>query len=232
MRQQRTSRPGRTIAVLGYCGALVSISQTVALPLLPILPDELHTSAGNISWVATAAVLSGAIANPVMGRLGDMHGKRRMMVVSLYMMLFGSIVAALSPNVLILVVGRTMQGFGIAVLPLGMSLAKAVLPPEKTSQGVALVSATLGIGGGIGLPLAGVLTGVFNWQSVFWVCAGLTLVALAATLIWLPDDATRSTLAATGHVAAAPPRRVMNSRRFIAPFDWRPRRMLDDVQRT
>ncbi len=192
MRPPRASSPRRTIAVLGYCGALVSISQTVSLPLLPLLPDKLHTSAGNISWVATAAVLSGAIANPVMGRLGDMYGKRRMMIVCLNMMLFGSIIAALSPTVLVLVIGRTMQGFGIAVLPLGMSLAKAVLPPDKTSQGVALVSATLGIGGGIGLPLAGVLTGLFSWQAAFWACAVLTVVALAAAFMMLPDDSTRN----------------------------------------
>ena len=93
------TQPGRAgargvIATLGYCGAMVSVTQTVSLPLLPILPDELGTTAGNVSWVATAAVLSGAIANPVMGRLGDMHGKRRMILVSLAVLLAGCVLAA------------------------------------------------------------------------------------------------------------------------------------------
>lgn len=189
---RRKSGATTIIAVLGFCGALVSITQTVSLPLLPVLPDELDTSVANVSWVATASFLTGAVSNPVFGRLGDMYGKRRMTIISLVILAIGCAAAALAPNVLVLVIGRALQGFGIAVVPLAMSIAKETLPDHKTSQGVALVSATLGIGGGLGLPMAGVLLGWFNWQAVFWVSGALTLIALALVLAVLPDVTERS----------------------------------------
>lgn len=187
MTNRATASNTAIIAVLGYCGALVSITQTVSLPLLPVLPDELHTSVSNVSWVATAAFLTGAVANPVLGRLGDMYGKRRMVLVSLLMLLIGCVVSAIAPNVLVLIIGRALQGCGIAVIPLGMSIAKDTLPHDKTNQGVALVSATLGIGGGLGLPMAGWMLSWYGWQSVFWMTSVLTLVGLVLAVIVLPD---------------------------------------------
>lgn len=187
MTNRATASNTAIIAVLGYCGALVSITQTVSLPLLPVLPDELHTSVSNVSWVATAAFLTGAVANPVLGRLGDMYGKRRMVLVSLLALLIGCVVSALSTGVLVLIIGRALQGCGIAVIPLGMSIAKDTLPADKTSQGVALVSATLGIGGGLGLPMSGWMLNWFGWQSVFWMTSALTLVGLVLAILVLPD---------------------------------------------
>ena len=192
MTQEGRAGARGVIATLGYCGAMVSVTQTVSLPLLPILPDELGTTAGNVSWVATAAVLSGAIANPVMGRLGDMHGKRRMVLVSLCILFAGCVLAATTSELIVLVIGRAMQGFAIAVLPLGMSIAKDTLPPDKTTSGVALVSATLGIGAGIGLPMAGLIAGWFQWQAVFWFSAALAALAIVLVTVFIPDDTARS----------------------------------------
>ncbi|MGD9701028.1 MAG: MFS transporter [Acidimicrobiia bacterium] len=192
MGQPRRSSATAIIAVLGYCGGLVSISQTVSLPLLPILPDALNTSVDNVSWVATSSFLTGAIANPVLGRLGDMYGKRRMMLLALVVLAIGCLTSAIASNLLVLVLGRAMQGCGMAVIPLGMSIAKETLPPDKTSHGVALVSATLGIGSGIGLPLAGVLVGWFDWHSVFWVNAALAVIAVILVIVILPAAAEHS----------------------------------------
>ena len=186
--------PRATIAVLGYCGGLVSVSQTVSLPLLPILPAELDTSISNVSWVATASFLTGAVANPVLGRLGDMHGKRRVMLFALAVLAIGCLIAAVAPNILILVIARALQGFGTAVLPLGMSIAKDTLPADQMTQGVALVSATLGIGGGLGLPLSGLLLGWFDWHAVFWVTLALTVLAIVLTIRLVPvADEVQST---------------------------------------
>jgi MFS family permease len=120
-----------------------------------------------------------------------MYGKRRMMLTSLGILVAGSVVSALSSSILPLVVGRTLQGLGTAVIPLGMSVAKEVLPPDRTSSGVALVSATLGIGGGLGLPMAGLLLGWYGWRSVFWVSAALAVLGLVAAWKLLPEVPTR-----------------------------------------
>jgi MFS family permease len=115
-----------------------------------------------------------------------------MILVSLCLLLAGCVIAATTSNLIVLVLGRAMQGFAIAVLPLGMSIAKDTLPPDKTSQGVALVSATLGIGGGIGLPMAGLLAGWFEWQTVFWFSGALAAVAIVFVIVFIPDDTARS----------------------------------------
>jgi MFS family permease len=184
--------PRATIAVLGYCGGLVSVSQTVSLPLLPILPEALNTSISNVSWVATASFLTGAVANPVLGRLGDMHGKRRTMILAMAILAAGCLIAAVAPNILVLVIARALQGFGTAVLPLAMSIAKDTLPPAQMTQGVALVSATLGIGSGLGLPLSGLLLGWFDWHAVFWVVLVLTLLGIALMFRFVPDPDPQS----------------------------------------
>lgn len=180
---------GAVIFVLAYCGGLVSITGSFALPLLHDLPDLLHASISDVSWVSTSALLSGAVSTPVMGRIGDMYGKRKVMQLNLLLLAIGSTVCALAPNVWVLVGGRTLQGMSLSVLPIAMALAKDLLPPAKLNSGIALVSAMLGIGGGIALPLAGVMFDVWGWQSAFWLSAVLALVGMVVTAKVIPPIA-------------------------------------------
>jgi MFS family permease len=122
-----------------------------------------------------------------------MYGKRRVIIGALVGLTIGCLLAAMATNVFVLIIGRGLQGCGIGVLPLAMAVAKESLAPEKTTRGVALVSATLGVGGGLGLPMSGVLLGWFGWQSVFWVAAALSVVALVLTVVVLPDVRSRDT---------------------------------------
>lgn len=185
-------RAALLIAVLGYCGGLVSVMHTVALPLLPDLPDELGATVGDVSWVATSTLLAGAVANPVLGRLGDMYGKRRLLLVSLGALVLGSVVCAASSTLFGLVLGRTLQGLGIGVVPLGISIARDELPAYKVSGGIALVSATLGIGAGLGLPIAGVVLHFFDWHAIFWVSTALAVVGFALAVAFVPESPIRT----------------------------------------
>jgi len=186
----RTSWP--IVFVLGYCGALVSVTQTIALPVLPELTDEFGVSVGDVSWVATSSLLASAVANPVLGRLGDMFGKRRIMLVSLVALLAGSVLAAMSSSLWPLVAGRALQGVGIGTIPLGISIARDELPAERVGGGIALVSATMGVGAGLGLPLAGIVLHLFDWQTLFWMSAVLTLGGLAVAALIIPESPVRS----------------------------------------
>ena len=104
-------------------------------------------SSSTASWLVTSTLLTGAVATPLIGRLADMFGKRAMMLVCLAVMIVGCMVAALSQSFWLLILGRSLQGFATALLPVGISIMRDVLPPEKLSGAVALMSATLGIGG-------------------------------------------------------------------------------------
>lgn len=180
------------VAVLAFGGIVVSIMGTVVVPLIPKLPILLHTSASNASWVVTSTLLAGAAATPVLGRLGDMYGKRRMLLVGLAVLLVGSVICAVTSSLVPMVVGRTLQGFSSSVIPLGISVMRDVLPIERLGSAMALMSASLGVGGALGLPLAAVIAEHANWHVLFWVSAVLGIVVAALVLVVVPESALRS----------------------------------------
>jgi MFS family permease len=178
---------GLLIAALAGAGISVSLMQTLVIPLIPQLPDLLNTSSANASWVVTATLLTGAIATPVFGRLGDMFGAKRVLIACAVLLTAGSLVAALTTSLVPLIIGRALQGFGAPVIPLGISVLRASLPAERVGGAMAMVSASLGVGGALGLPLSAIIAEHLNWHALFWCAAALGLGSglLFATLV--PD---------------------------------------------
>ncbi|MFH9663552.1 MFS transporter [Streptomyces sp. NPDC017248] len=184
---QPTTRSGAVIGTLALAGTVAAIMQTLVTPLLAELPQILDTSPSNAAWVVTVTLLAGGVCVPISGRLGDLIGKRRMLLICAVPLVIGSVVCALSSSVVPMIIGRGMQGMGIGIVPLGIALLRDVVPAEKLSGSIALVSASMGIGGAIGLPLAAAVAQYANWRVLFWGAAGLAL--LVGTLIYLvvPD---------------------------------------------
>ncbi|WP_306367305.1 MFS transporter [Nocardiopsis sp. CC223A] len=181
-----------TTGVLTLCGMIVALQQTLVIPLLPDLPGILDVSADDASWLVTATLLAGAVATPIVARMADMYGKRRMLLVSLAVMTAGSLIAAVGGSFVPLLIGRAMQGFGASLIPVGISIMRDQLPREKLAGGVALMSATLGIGGALGLPLSGVLYGAFGWTSLFWSTAAVGAVLIALIRLSVAESPQRS----------------------------------------
>ncbi|MFJ8019449.1 MFS transporter [Streptomyces sp. NPDC096311] len=171
----RVRSPGRAIAVLASCGLLVSLVQTMVVPLLPAFPRLMSVSTSTAAWLVTATLVSGAVSAPVFGRLGDMYGKRRMLLISIGLILVGSVLGAIAPNILVLLIGRTLQGVSFGVVALGMSLMRDILPEERIGSAVGMMSASVGAGGAIGLPIAGAVSEWTDWR---WLFAGAAVVAM------------------------------------------------------
>lgn len=182
--------PRLRVAVLAAAGMTCSMMQTLVTPLFPILPDLLDSTPATTSWVLTATVLSAAVFTPITGRLGDMYGKKRVMLAVLGVMLVGSVVSGLAPSAMVLIIGRALQGVGLGVIPLGMSILREILPRDRVPGAVALMSSTLGIGGALGLPLGGLAVQHLNWHSAFWLSAVLAATAAAAIALLVPDGST------------------------------------------
>jgi MFS family permease len=181
------------ITVLSLAGTTVSLQQTMVIPLLPGFQHLLQVSADDISWLVTATLLTAAVATPIVSRLADMYGKRLMMLVCIVLMTAGSLVAALSAgSFLALVVGRSLQGFAAALIPVGISIMRDELPKNKVGSAIALMSATLGIGGALGLPLGGILFDQFGWQSVFWLSAGVGVAIGVAVLLVVSESEVKT----------------------------------------
>ncbi|MCX4448717.1 MFS transporter [Streptomyces sp. NPDC087866] len=184
---QPPARTGGVVATLAFAGTVAAIMQTLVTPLIAELPTILDTSSSNAAWVITVTLLVSAVCVPVSGRLGDLLGKRRMLLACSVPLIAGSVVCALSSSVVPMIVGRGLQGMGMGMVPLGIALLRDVVPPEKMSSSIALVSASLGIGGALGLPIASAVAQYASWRVLFWGSA--VLAAAICALIWflIPD---------------------------------------------
>ncbi|WP_406476358.1 MFS transporter [Streptomyces sp. NBC_01615] len=186
------ARSNAMVAVLAFAGIVVSLMQTLVIPIVPELPKYLDASASNTAWAITATLLAAAVATPVAGRLGDMFGKRRLLLVSLGLLVSGSVVAALSESLVPMIIGRTLQGLAAAVVPLGISIMRDNLPAERLTGSTAIMSASLGVGGALGLPSAAFIADNFSWHVLFWTSAALGVVALALVLVIVPESKVRT----------------------------------------
>lgn len=171
-----------TVPVLAFGGILMAVMQTVVVPLLPDLPRLTGASPAAVSWMVTATLLAGAVLTPVLGRAGDMYGKRRVLLIALGLMTVGSVLCALTSDITLLIAARALQGAAAAVVPLSISILRDELPPHRTGSAVALMSSTVGIGAALGLPLAALIVQYANWHVMFWATSALGAAGLA--LAW------------------------------------------------
>ncbi|MER7841399.1 MFS transporter [Streptomyces sp. NPDC096040] len=185
-------RTNVVVAVLAFGGIVVSLMQTLVIPIVPQLPKLLDASASNAAWAVTATLLAAAVATPVMGRLGDMYGKRLMLLTSLVMLVVGSVTAALSDSLVPMIVGRALQGLASGVIPLGISIMRDELPAERLGSATALMSASLGVGGALGLPAAALIADHFDWHVLFWTSAALGVVAAVLVMLLVPESKVRT----------------------------------------
>ncbi len=184
--------PRRTLAVISLPAMAYSLSQTMLVPALTELRVSLHTTTVMVTWLLTSYLVSAAVCTPVFGRLGDMFGKRRVLLVSVGAFAVGNLVSALASDVGVVIVGRVIQGAAGGMFPLLFGIIRDEFPPEKVGGGIGLVSSTLGIGSGVGLLLGGVLVDAFSWHAIFWLGAAASFVSVVAIWALVPESSVRS----------------------------------------
>jgi EmrB/QacA subfamily drug resistance transporter len=179
------------MVVLALAAAAFALAQTAVVPGLGRLSAALHASAADISWVMSGYLLSAAILTPVFGRLGDMVGKRRMLIVALVIFTVSSVVAALATNVWVLVAARVVQGAGGGIIPLCLGIISDTFPAKRRPVALGLIAALAGIGAGAGLLMGGLLLDHASWEWIFW--GGAIIAGLAALgALRLPKDGMRT----------------------------------------
>jgi MFS family permease len=176
-----------TLVLVAAAGLVVSLSMSLLVPVLPQLASDLHTSATSTQWLLTATMLSGAVAVPVLGRLGDLYGKKRVIVASLVAFIAGSLICACTSSIGVMIAGRAVTGLSVAAVPVGISLVGTVMPSGRAGNGIALISATLGIGSALGLPLAGAIAEHADYHVLFWICVAGGAVTLAGIVALVPE---------------------------------------------
>jgi EmrB/QacA subfamily drug resistance transporter len=183
---------GLTLAVLLVAALAFALQQTMVAPALPAIQQELGTSTTAVSFVLTGFLLTASVSTPIVGRLGDMFGKERMLVISLIVFALGSLVCALSNSIEVLIAGRAIQGMAAAVFPLAFGIIRDEFPPERVATGIGLISATFGIGGGAGLVLSGLIVDNLSYEFLFWLGLVFIAVAVVAAFLWVPESPVKS----------------------------------------
>jgi EmrB/QacA subfamily drug resistance transporter len=181
-----------TFAVLATAVGAYALLQSLVVPVLPTIQAGLHTSQNTVTWVLTAYLLSASIFTPIMGRLGDMFGKERLLVITLVALTMGSLLAAVAGSISIMIVARAIQGIGGGVLPLSFGIIRDEFPKEKVSGAVGIIAALTAAGGGLGIVLAGPIVQALDYHWLFWIPMIVLAVAAVATKIIIPESPVRT----------------------------------------
>ncbi|GAA2657664.1 MFS transporter [Paractinoplanes durhamensis] len=183
---------GMLVLYLSLGGLAFAVLQSLVAPALGTIGRDLGADTSDVSWVITAYLLSASVLTPVLGRLGDMVGKRKVLIAVLAVLAIGTLVAALAPNLAVLIVARALQGAAGAILPLSIGIVRDELPRDRVSVIVGLLSAIFGIGAGIGIVAAGPIVEHLSWHWLFWLPLALVVIALLGAVFGMKESPVRT----------------------------------------
>lgn len=183
--------PNVTLAVLSVAGLAYAVLSSAVVPALPTIQHSLHTNETGVTWVLTGYLLSASVGTAILGRLGDMYGKEHVLLITLLLLGAGTLLAALSHTLAVLIVARVIQGVGGGIFPLSFGIIRDEFPREKIAGSIGLMSAILGIGAGFGIVVGGVIVEHLPWQWLFWMPLGVIVIAAFCTWRFVPESPVR-----------------------------------------
>jgi EmrB/QacA subfamily drug resistance transporter len=186
------THPNVTLAVLALGGLAYAMLSSLVVPALPTMQHDLHTSETGITWLLTGYLLAASVGTSIIGRLGDMYGKERLLLWTLVILGFGTLLAAVSSSLPLLIAARFIQGIGGGIFPLSFGIVRDEFPQHKVAGGIGLLSAILGVGGGVGIVLSGVIVEHLDYHWLFWLPLVAVIVAAVATWRLVPESPVRT----------------------------------------
>jgi EmrB/QacA subfamily drug resistance transporter len=186
------THPNLTLAVLALGGLAYALLSSAVVPALPTMQSDLGTSETGITWLLTGYLLAASVGTSILGRLGDMYGKERLLLWTLVILGAGTLLAALSSSLAVLIAARFIQGAGGGIFPLAYGIVRDEFPPEKVAGGIGMLSAILGIGGGLGIVLSGVIVENLDYHWLFWMPLVAIVIAALATWRFVPESPVRT----------------------------------------
>ncbi|MET0438454.1 MAG: MFS transporter [Devosia sp.] len=187
-----SNRIGLIFALLAAGAASISMLQSLLSPVLSTLQSELDTSQNAISWVLIAFLLAGAVATPILGRVGDTVGKVRTLLIALGAMIVGNVISGFAPNIEVMVLGRAVQGIGMSAFPLSFGIIRDEFPANRLASAVGTMSSVIAVGGGIGAVLAGPIVSMLGWRWLFWLPTVALVVVAILVRRFIPESPVRS----------------------------------------
>jgi len=189
---ERRARYQVTFIVLATGVIAYALLQSLVTPVLPTIQAALHTSQANVTWVLTAYLLSASVFTPIVGRLGDMSGKKRVFVWTLVALAVGSLLAAVATSLTMMIIARVIQGIGGGVIPLAFGIIRDEFPDEKVPGAVGVIAALIAVGSGLGIVLAGPIVDALNYHWLFWLPLIMVVIAAVCAYLFVPESLVRT----------------------------------------
>jgi EmrB/QacA subfamily drug resistance transporter len=183
--------PNLILAVTALAGLAYAMLSSAVIPALSSLQHSLHTNETGVTWLLTGYLLSASVGTSIIGRLGDMYGKERLLLATLVMLAVGILVAALSTALIPMIIGRVIQGAGGGIFPLAFGIVRDEFPKERVAGSIGLLSSILGVGGGIGIVLGGLIIEHLNFHWLYWIPLVITVIAAFCTWRFIPESPVR-----------------------------------------
>jgi EmrB/QacA subfamily drug resistance transporter len=184
--------PNVILLVLCTAGLAYSVLSSAVIPALPTFQHSLHASETGSTWILTAFLLSASVGTSVIGRLGDMYGKEKLLLWTLVVLAAGTLLGAVSNSLGMLIVARVIQGVAGGIFPLAFSIARDEFPRDRVAGSIGLMSSILGVGGGLGLVLGAIISEHLGWHWLFWIPLVVTVFAAVCTWRWIPESPVRA----------------------------------------
>lgn len=179
--------PGRaraTFVVLGVSVGAFAMLQNLLFPVLTTLQEELNTSPSAVSWVFNAYLLSAAVFTPVMGRIGDLVGRRRIFIATMLALCLGSVLGAFATSIGVMIAARAIQGIGGGALPIAFGILRDTQPRDRVTTAVGRLASLTAVAGGAALIVAGPILEFLGFRWLFWIPTLVTLgCAVGARLV-------------------------------------------------
>src|SRR5215467_14762665 len=191
-REAQHVQPNVILAVLSLGALVYAVLSSAVIPALPTIQHSLHASETGVTWLLTGFLLSASIGTAIIGKLGDMYGKQRLLVWTLLALAGGTLLAALSTSLAMLIVARVIQGVAGGIFPLAFGIARDEFPPDRVAGSIGLMSAILGVGGGLGLVVGGLIDEHLNWHWLFWIPFAAMVLAAICAWRYIPESQVRS----------------------------------------
>jgi EmrB/QacA subfamily drug resistance transporter len=188
----RQVRPNVILIVLSLAALAYAVLSSAVIPALPTLQRSLHASETGVTWLLTGFLLSASVGTAIIGKLGDMYGKQRLLVWTLIVLAAGTLLAAVSSSLPELIAARVIQGVAGGIFPLSFGIVRDEFPTERVSGSIGLMSAILGIGGGFGLLIGGLIDEHLTWHWLFWIPLVAMIAGAFCTWRFIPESQVRA----------------------------------------
>jgi MFS family permease len=185
--------PWITLAILSCVGLMAMFADTMVLPAIPDLIKDFRITYNTSSWILASFLITGAVMTPIAGRLSDMYGKKKMLLIIVGIYTIGISVAAISTTFSILIIARIMQGVGASMFAISFSIIREKFDPGKLAVAQGIFSSMFSAGAVIGVAIGGTIINNFGWHATFLLVMPIAVILFGAIARFIHLDADKAT---------------------------------------